>query len=1198
MSRSFRTLWLCCWNVQGLGDRAKCNDVKSNLSGHALDVVSLQETKLQDVTFFKACTFLPHGLTSFEFCSSVGTAGGLLTAWNASFLSLAGKTVGEFSLTLELVALADESRLFITNVYAPCTSDRRPAFLAELVRLASELRGKAWLVFGDFNLIRCPDERNNDRFNAAAADAFNSAIDAALLQELPLLDRRFTWTNRRNNPTLLRLDRAFISEEWGTVLFNSKLESLPRPVSDHVPLVVTASSRAPLSTVFRFERGWAAVPGYRALVDDVWARPQNNIGGPVQHLVKCLRWTRAESKKWARDRKRPACVLANCRTVLELLDLLEERRRLASGERLLRTLVEARLSAANKELAAYWKQRFTFRVCKLGDDNTKFFHASASARLRRNHIAVLHDAGVPVYTHQAKERVLHSFYTGLLGTADAITWPTALNTFLPPVPGLAGLDAPFSIDEARDALWHMRLDSSPGPDGFGPAFFRAFWATVKPAVADFLAAFQAGMADLDAVNRAFVVLLPKKEGALTAGDFRPISLQNCAPKIASKIMTTRLHTQITDLVSMLQTGFIKGWCISDNFLFATELVQCCYKRRASTIVLKLDFRKAFDSIDWISLDAVLAARGFGDNWRAMVRSLLSSGKTAVMLNGVPGPWILCRRGLRQGDPLSPYLFLIVDDLLHRMVAHEDSGLEHPLVPGLPCPVIQYADDTLIILPACPVQLHRLKKILDTFASATGLHINFHKSTFVPVHIDQARALELAAILGCPVASFPQTYLGLPLSSVKLSPATLDALSIKAERAFPGWRTSLLTSAGRLTLASAVLTAQSMHAMAVIPLPASTLQKLDRPRKGLFWKGAPKCSGGDCQVAWQLACREVEDGGVGLKDLATLNTSLLLKHIHKLFTGVSNPWTDWMRLWYDEGYATEDTPCWRQLKALIPQYRAMTTVVLGDGRTTSFWHDAWTEVGRLADVLPALYSHCLDTDATVAEVVPDGLLPSALQPRLSAAASHELALLNDALLHVSLESRHDQRVLTSSPSEAVRTGVFYRALRAPSEAPPMGKINWSGFAPKKVKIFFWILRHERTRTRASLHRHGALGSPDCPFCPGVEEDLPHLFVGRLHLAPFWERVLPGRSPPATVRDAAESVVSLLSRHGEQLGHSAALGVLWIIWKRRNRMVFDDVRLDDAQMCKLLDDHLKLWVCRAPRKLDVAPLLSWCHGLSSS
>jgi hypothetical protein len=122
-----------------------------------------------------------------------------------------------------------------------------------------------------------------------AVDAFNATIDAALLHELPLLDRRFTWSNHRDIPTPVRLYRAFINAEWGSALFNSRLETLPRPISDHVPLLVTTSSSASMSGIFRFERGWAVEPSYRAIVEGAWARPQRGGGGSVQRLVHRLK---------------------------------------------------------------------------------------------------------------------------------------------------------------------------------------------------------------------------------------------------------------------------------------------------------------------------------------------------------------------------------------------------------------------------------------------------------------------------------------------------------------------------------------------------------------------------------------------------------------------------------------------------------------------------------------------------------------------------------------------------------------------------------------------------------------------------------------------------------------------------------------------------------------------------------------------
>jgi hypothetical protein len=195
--------------------------------------------------------------------------------------------------------------------------------------------------------------------------------------------------------------------------------------------------------------------------------------------------------------------------------------------------------------------------------------------------------------------------------------------------------------------------------------------------------------------------------AVTPGSFRPISLQGCPVKIVGKMLTTRLQRQVSTLVDIDQTGFIKGRSISENFVYETELVQCCHKRKAATIVLKLDFAKAFDSVCWDSLLAILRARGFPDKWCDWIHQLQDTAKSTVLLNGVPGRWISCRKGLRQGEPLSPYLFILVADVLQRLLAG-DAAIRHPLAPNHPCAVLQYADDTLIVVGANSGAVQRIR----------------------------------------------------------------------------------------------------------------------------------------------------------------------------------------------------------------------------------------------------------------------------------------------------------------------------------------------------------------------------------------------------------------------------------------------------------------------------------------------------------
>jgi len=177
--------------------------------------------------------------------------------------------------------------------------------------------------------------------------------------------------------------------------------------------------------------------------------------------------------------------------------------------------------------------------------------------------------------------------------------------------------------------------------------------------------------------------------------------------------------------------------------------------------------------------------------------LLDTGKTSVLLNGVPSRWINCRNGLRQGDPLSPYLFIIVADVLRRLLQHPtlSTSLNHHLIPNVPCPVLQYGDDTLIFLQCSRDAVLQTKHILEIFGNATGLSIKYHKTTFLPVGVPVDIAQELATTFGTIVSSFPQTYLGLPLSPNKLTVSDCLPLISSCDKYLSGWSASLLNKAG-------------------------------------------------------------------------------------------------------------------------------------------------------------------------------------------------------------------------------------------------------------------------------------------------------------------------------------------------------------------------------------------------------------------
>jgi hypothetical protein len=453
-------------------------------------------------------------------------------------------------------------------------------------------------------------------------------------------------------------------------------------------------------------------------------------------------------------------------------------------------------------------------------------------------------------------------------------------------------------------------------------------------------AFHSRAIDLERINRSHIVLLPKKTGTLSPGAFRPVTLQNCNLKAICKALTARLQRQIGALVDVDQNGFLAGRSISETFVYATELVQTCFRRKAPCVVLKLDFAKAFDLVSWASLREVMLARGFPELWCSWMEDIFTSSRSDILLNGVPGRWIKVMRGLRQGDPLSPYLFLLMADVLQRQIRGNDL-LQHPLIDGAPCPVLQYADDTLIVLRADGAAARRLRHLLEQFGVAMGLHINFHKSTLVPMHVDHAVLAEIQNALQCRIEGFPQTYLGLPLSADKLRLTAFSPLIAKVDKYLSGWRALLLSPGGRLVLLNAVLDVLPTFAMGALELPPGVIAALDRLRRAFLWAATDRVTGAKCLVAWDRVCSK-EEGDIGVRSLVDQNTCLQVKLLHRLHATPGQSWPRWV--WSSLGGMPLDAPgcaaplCgshWAALLRLLPLYRAISRVQLGDGAKTAF-----------------------------------------------------------------------------------------------------------------------------------------------------------------------------------------------------------------------------------------------------------------------
>jgi hypothetical protein len=281
---------------------------------------------------------------------------------------------------------------------------------------------------------------------------------------------------------------------------------------------------------------------------------------------------------------------------------------------------------------------------------------------------------------------------------------------------LAFLEAPFTHDEIDAVIKEFPNNKSPEPDGFNAEFLRKCWPIIKKDFYDLCDQFHQGNLCLQSINSCFITLVPKKDNAETVHDFRPISLLNCTLKLLTKLLANRLQTVIQSIIHDNQYGFIKSRTIQDCLAWAYEYLHFCHKTKKKTVAFKIDFEKAFDKVNHSFILAVLEAKGFGPVWCSWIKQLLTSATSSVLLNGIPGSFFQCKRGVRQGDPLSPLLFVLAADVLQSLVneAMRDGLLCRPLV--LQCstnfPILQYADDTLVILQADVQQLRHLQQLLQ------------------------------------------------------------------------------------------------------------------------------------------------------------------------------------------------------------------------------------------------------------------------------------------------------------------------------------------------------------------------------------------------------------------------------------------------------------------------------------------------------
>ena len=217
-----------------------------------------------------------------------------------------------------------------------------------------------------------------------------------------------------------------------------------------------------------------------------------------------------------------------------------------------------------------------------------------------------------------------------------------------------GLVKPFSVDEVKVTVWDCDSFKSPGSDDVNFGFIKEFWQILKDDITRLITEFHWNGKLARGINTTFITLIPKVESPQKLNDFRPISLVGCLYKILAKVLANMLRLVVGKVISETQLAFVKDRQILDGVLIANEVVDEARKLKKELLLFKVDFEKAYDYVDWKYLDEVIIRMSFSILWRKWIKECVSTATTSVLVNGNRTDEFPLVRGLRQGDPLSPF----------------------------------------------------------------------------------------------------------------------------------------------------------------------------------------------------------------------------------------------------------------------------------------------------------------------------------------------------------------------------------------------------------------------------------------------------------------------------------------------------------------------------------------------------------------
>ncbi|XP_060188598.1 uncharacterized protein LOC132617573 [Lycium barbarum] len=1032
--------------------------------------------------------------------------------WKANIIcSVLSKSRQQVTLQVQLQGNADMS--WITIVYARSKANKRRHLWQKLRELNYIINGP-WIIGGDFNSIMEAEEKKGGvPFRLSNCLDFINCMEDCGMTDAGFTGNIHTWCNGRGGTERIhmRLDRLVYNEEWSTKFQNIHVEHLSKTGSDHNLLLVdcTEDNRQVIK-YFKFLNFWTEQEDFLPLVKNVW--DTEVYGNPMWRLQQKLKFLAKELSKWSRH---------SIGDVFEKVKELEkqvseaETAYLNSDSDIDRMLL-------NKSKAEYIKwlkmedsiirQKARIKWAEDGDSNTKYFHSTIRARRRRAQIFKIKDQqGHWVEGNTDISKAATDYFSEMFSenqrdlNLDFVKDCDNLisqedNTLLTKIP---------TAEEIKMAIDSMDPNSCAGPDGFNGFFFQHCWEIIRREVLSFVLSFFHGAELTKFYTHSCLALIPKVTSPDCFSKLRPIILSNFSNKILSKILALRINTILPKIISENQTGFVKGRLITENILLTQEIIHGMRsKSNDCNVVIKLDMSKAYDKLSWNFLTSILRKMGFDDFFINMVYRLISNNWYSVIINGIRFGFFKSSRGLKQGDPLSPALFIIAAETLTRALNylhHNERFASFSMhKKGPQINHLSYADDLVLFTSADRISIKLIMKQLKLYQRASGQEINKDKTCFLThSKTDRIYNRRIRRWTGYKQATFPFTYLGCPIYCGRKRISYFSDISKKIINKIAGWQGRFLSPGGKAVIIKHILQSQTLHIFAALMPPVTVLYEIEMQFANFFW-GEKDGKNSYHWSSWENMSFPVKEGGLGFKSLLDICHTFTAKRWWRLRTEPSL-WAQFLKAKYcqrsnlnSKMIASKDSAAWKDLLHIRDKMEININWRINSGKIL-FWWDNWTFRGSLYQMINptpkprnVMVKHFLHNQQWELDEN-DPFIPRNI-----------LEMIKN--IPIGNEREDDKAIWNLNSNGTFSCSTAYEIVRNKNMAPPIYKYIWTKEIPFKISFFMWKLLKKNLPLDAYLSRFNINKGPSCCCCRvACMETGDHVFAASELAKKTWQNI---------------------------------------------------------------------------------------------